>query len=264
MARVRKHLFIDAPLTAAAVGAAALMHSNLPLLAGVGAAVVIHAWATVHPRSSLYLPVCWKLPDDADGCALTFDDGPHPEHTPAVLDALARNSQRATFFIIGENARRHPALLRRIVGEGHGLGLHSHSHSRWFNCWPPSKVRRDLSACADEIAQATGRPAPRLFRPPVGLKNPLVADAVRDLDLVAVTWSGRAWDTGRATAEQILRALARSARRGSIVLMHDGHEPDRPADRAATVLALDRFLPKLALRSRALSARGRSIHLEET
>jgi peptidoglycan/xylan/chitin deacetylase (PgdA/CDA1 family) len=263
---VRKHLLIDVPLTAASVSLAVGLQMNAPLVAGAAVALALHSWATFNPRSSLYLPVHWRLPRYETACALTFDDGPHPEHTPAILDVLARNSQHATFFVIGEHARKHPGLLRRVLDGGHALGLHSHTHSRWFNCWTPRKVRLDLSACADAVAQATGRPAPSLFRPPVGLKNPLVADVVHDLGLTAVTWTHRTWDAARTDPDKIARALSDGARPGAIVLMHDGHEPNRPNARGATVEALSRVLPMLTqrgLRSHALRVLERGIGLDK-
>ena len=170
---MRGHLIVDVPFIAAAVSLIPV-YGWTPLGWLTAAAVGIHAWGVVNPRSSLYMPVWWRLPAPCTGVALTFDDGPHPERTPAVLDLLAQHGQRATFFVIGENVRRYPALVRRIVAEGHALGLHSNSHSWMFNCWPPGRVQRDLECCGAAIADVTGRPAPVLFRPPMGLKNPIV------------------------------------------------------------------------------------------
>jgi peptidoglycan-N-acetylglucosamine deacetylase len=261
---VRNHLYLDVPMAAAAISLSVGLHSNVPLAAIGLASTAIHAWATIHPRSSLYLRVHWRLPAGTSDVALTFDDGPHPETTPAILDALAVHDQRATFFVIGEHVRRHADVLRRIVAAGHSVGLHSDSHSRWFNCWPRGKVQRDLAACAATIADATGAPPPRLFRPPVGLKNPLVGDIARRMGLVAVTWSSRGWDTRTSDVERIADAIGRAARPRSIIMLHDGHEPGRAADRSATVAALRRALPGLAergIRSRALIVSGDGIAL---
>jgi peptidoglycan/xylan/chitin deacetylase (PgdA/CDA1 family) len=250
---IRPHLLVDASLAAAGISLAAAWGPGLPLLA-LGAGVAgLHAWASVNPRASFYLPVTWRLPADETSYALTFDDGPDPEYTPAVLDLLARHGAHATFFVIGEHARRHPQLLRRIRRDGHALGLHSDRHSRWFNCWPAGMVRADLERCRAAIAAATGEPPPRLFRPPVGLKNPLVADAVAALGLVVVTWSARAWDTRGATPAAIAHRLRRAARPRAIVLLHDGHEPAHPRTRAATVDGLAMALPHLPGPSRALA-----------
>jgi peptidoglycan/xylan/chitin deacetylase (PgdA/CDA1 family) len=258
---MRGHLLIDVPFLAAAVSLAPV-YGWTPLAWLTLAATGIHTYGVVNPRSSLYMPVWWRLPAGNDGVALTFDDGPHPERTPAVLDLLARHGQRATFFVIGENVRRHPALVRRILSEGHAIGLHSDRHSWWFNCWPPGRVRRDLERCAASIADATGQPPPRLFRPPVGLKNPMVGFVVGRLGLRTVTWSCRGLDTGRAQAAEVTARLARGLRPRAILALHDGAEPDRPRPGTLCPDALADVLPLMAahgLRSRALVATPRGI-----
>jgi peptidoglycan/xylan/chitin deacetylase (PgdA/CDA1 family) len=258
---MRGHLLVDVPLVAAAVSLAPV-YGLAPLAWVTGAAVGIHAWGVVNPRSSLYLPVWWRLPAGSPHVALTFDDGPHPERTPAVLDLLARHGQQATFFVIGENVRRHPALVRRILAEGHALGLHSDQHSWMFNCWPPGRVRRDLERCADAIATATGQAAPTLFRPPVGLKNPAVGFVCGRLRLCAVTWSCRGLDTGTASIEQVLARLLKGLRPGAILGMHDGAEPTRPRPGTLCPDVLARLLPVLrerGLASRPLARAGRGI-----
>ncbi|MBA3700386.1 MAG: polysaccharide deacetylase family protein [Planctomycetes bacterium] len=258
---MRGHLIVDVPLIAAAVSLAPV-YGLAPLAWITLAATGIHTWGVVNPRSSLYMPVWWRLPKGSDGVALTFDDGPHPERTPAVLDLLAKHGQKATFFLIGENVRRHPALVRRIVDEGHAVGLHSDTHSWWFNCWPPPKLRRDLERCAASISDATGRAAPTLFRPPVGLKNPMVGFVTGRLGLRTVTWSCRALDTGSATVEQVTTRLANGLKPRAILGMHDGAEPDKPRPGTLCVDALARLLPILrerGLTSRALCATQRGI-----
>ena len=253
---VRPHLLIDAALAGATLSVGLACGAGLPLAALGAGTLALHTWASVNPRASFYLRVHWRLPAGETGYALTFDDGPHPEHTPAVLDLLAAHGARATFFVIGAHVRQHAALVRRIRAEGHALGLHSDGHSRWFNCWPTGLVRADLERCRQTLADATGEAPPRLFRPPVGLKNPLVAEVVRDLGLVPVTWSARAWDTGGASAQRIAGRVRRAARPRAIVLLHDGHEPAHVGSRAATVAALALALPQLPSASRALESDG--------
>ena len=249
---MRGHLLVDVPFMAAAISLAPV-YGLAPLAWLSAAAVGIHAWGVVNPRSSLYMPVWWRLPAGSDGVALTFDDGPHPERTPAVLDLLARHGQRATFFVIGENVRRHPALTRRIVDEGHAIGLHSDQHSWLFNCWPPGRVRRDLERCAAAIAEATGRPAPTLFRPPVGLKNPIVGFVTGRMRLRTVTWSCRGLDTGSADVERVTARLLSGLRPRAILGMHDGAEPSRPRPGMLCPEVLGRLLP--VMRERGLVSR---------
>lgn len=255
---MRAHLLMDVPLTALGL-AAWPAYGPAPLLGLAGAASLIHAWGVLDPRSSLYLPVHWRLPRDQQGLALSFDDGPHPEATPRLLDLLAEAGQQATFFLIGVHVRQHGALLRRMHTEGHALALHSDTHSRWFNCWPPGRVRRDLEACAAAIADATGTPPPRLFRPPVGLKNPIVGHVAGQLGLCCLTWSARAADAGTTSAEAILARLRPRIRPRAIICLHDGCEPWRSRDRHQTLRAVETLLPLLAaakLPSRALAVDG--------
>jgi peptidoglycan/xylan/chitin deacetylase (PgdA/CDA1 family) len=247
---MRAHLFIDVPAMAAGISLAPAF-GLLPVAAiGVGVSL-LHTWAVIDRRCWLYMPVMHRLPAGRTGVALTFDDGPHPEVTPRVLDLLAAAGATATFFVIGHHVRAHGPLLRRMIAEGHGLGLHSDTHARTFPCWTPGRVVRDLQANAAAIADATGAAPPTLFRPPMGLKNPFIGEAVRRLGLTTVTWTATARDGGRTTAERATARLLPAVRPRSILVLHDGHEPTRPADRTTCLAVLDRLLPELATRGLA-------------
>jgi peptidoglycan/xylan/chitin deacetylase (PgdA/CDA1 family) len=260
---MRGHLLVDVPMAAAAISLYPA-YGLEPLAWLAGASFLIHTWGVVNPRSSLYLPVHWRLPRGCPGLALTFDDGPDPETTPRILDCLAEHRQQATFFLIGEHVRRHGALVRRMVAEGHAVGLHSFSHSRLVNLWPPWLVQRDLEQCGRAISDACGAPAPRLYRPVVGLKNPVIGFVAGRLQLCAVTWSCRALDTGASDPESVLARLRRGLMARAILVMHDGCEPRRMHDRTVAVTVLRRLLPELRARglsSGALVADGRAIGL---
>jgi peptidoglycan/xylan/chitin deacetylase (PgdA/CDA1 family) len=138
--------------------------------------------------------------------------------------------------------------VRRMVAEGHAVGLHSFSHSRLVNVWPPWLVQRDLEDCARAIADASGQPPPRLYRPVVGLKNPVIGFVAGRLGLCAVTWSCRALDTGAADPDAVTARLRRGLAPRAILVMHDGSEPRRPSDRMVAVAVLRRLLPELAQR----------------
>lgn len=151
---------------------------------------------------------------------LTFDDGPHPTHTPALLDLLAAHSARATFFLIGREAERHPQLVARILREGHTLGNHSWSH--------PQFDRLDLAAQREEI-QRTDRllqgfdGLPRHdFRPPRGvMPRPMVLDCIRRGRRIAY-WSYDSLDYSQRSAEDLIASAHRHPpRAGEILLMHD-------------------------------------------
>ena len=159
-------------------------------------------------------------PRDAATLYLTFDDGPHPQHTPPLLDLLARHGARATFFVIGNQVADHAALLQRIVAEGHRLGNHSFNHPRFADL--------DVDAQLAEIAQADdalapwtgGVPAP--FRPPRGEVSPrLLWHFARTRRRIAY-WSCDSRDYGRGDPAPLVQRLrAYPLRGGDVILMHD-------------------------------------------
>ena len=255
---MRAHLLVDCPLVATAIAGGYV--AGWPVVACcAGISLGVHAWGVLHPRSSLYLPVFSRVTEPGASFALTLDDGPDPEQTPRILDALAAAGARATFFVIGSHVRRHPQVVRRMVAEGHALGLHSDSHSHWFNLWPPGRVAEDLRACGAALAEATGLPPPRLFRPPIGLKNPVVGHVAAQLGLVCVTWTAGGGDTARRSLDQVERRCLPGLRPGGIILLHDGRDPASPRSRPHAVPLVQRLLghaARAALVARALTVVG--------
>jgi peptidoglycan/xylan/chitin deacetylase (PgdA/CDA1 family) len=156
-----------------------------------------------------------------DSVALTFDDGPDPVCTPALLDLLKSRGVRATFFVVGERVRAHPELVRRCQAEGHELGNHSHSHSPWLNFRLRRGMQLEIAACQDAIEATTGR-RPRWYRPPVGLRNPAVHPACAALGLRVVGWQVRSLDKSGRAPDAIAERVLRHVRPGGIVLLHDG------------------------------------------
>jgi peptidoglycan/xylan/chitin deacetylase (PgdA/CDA1 family) len=155
-----------------------------------------------------------------DVVALTFDDGPHAEGTPAVLAELERRGATATFFLVGEQVRRHPALAREIVAAGHEVALHGDRHTLLLR----RRVREladDLDRAATTIAEAAGV-APTLYRPPYGVFSSGALAHVRSRGWRPLLWStwGRDWER-RATPEAIARRATRNLRPGDVVLLHD-------------------------------------------
>ncbi len=183
-------------------------------------------------------------PGDRDCVLLTFDDGPHPEGTPRVLDALRRYGARAVFFIVGSRIERAPHLLARILDEGHLLGNHSHDHASG-RALGFRRYCDDLRRCQDAIEGLTGfRPA--LFRPPLGEMSPWTLLAPRLVGLRPIFWSIDAndWRLREAAevepcADRLNHQLGRRGLR-EIVLMHD--------ERPLTAMLLDQVLPPLVER----------------
>jgi len=199
-------------------------------------------------RWSWGLPILTRLPTPEQTVALTFDDGPSSETTPAVLDALRASDVRATFFVLGEAVDRSPDLLRRIISEGHAVGLHGYRH-RPFVLLRHGQIRDEIQWTREAIRRACPDAAVSPWlRPPYGFKSPGVLWAAHRAGCRLAGWSGDGRDyDGRDYAEEdparVTQNVLRRLRPGAIILLHDG-----PGN-AATVAALPLLL-------RALSERG--------
>lgn len=179
------------------------------------------------------------------GVALTFDDGPHPEGTPAVLEQLARAGSRATFFLVGEQVERDPALARRIAAEGHGLAVHGHRHRCQLRL-SAAAVARDAVRGADAIERATGV-RPDLYRPAYGIFSAGGLPAIRGAGFAPLLWSrwGRDWRSGTGP-ERIAALTTRSPSDGDVILLHDSDAYSEPGCWRGTVAALPMILSALA------------------
>lgn len=150
---------------------------------------------------------------------LTFDDGPDPVGTPAVLDALAAHGATATFFVLLTRARRHPDLVERVCREGHEIGLHGVDHQP-LPRFPYAEARARTASAARELEALTGLPV-RWFRPPYGAQTPLSWLATRRAGLVPVLWGPTTWDWRDVPQDDRVRKAQEGARAGAVVLGHD-------------------------------------------
>ena len=150
---------------------------------------------------------------------LTFDDGPDPVGTPAVLEALAAHGATATFFVLMTRVRAHPDLVARVLAEGHEVGLHGVDH-RPLPHFAYAEARARTAAAARELETATGTPV-RWFRPPYGAQTPLTWLAVRRAGLVPVMWGPTTWDWRDLPQDERVRKAQEGARPGAVVLAHD-------------------------------------------
>lgn len=156
--------------------------------------------------------------------AMTFDDGPHPRHTPILLDMLKARGIRATFYLIGENVVRYPALVRRIVEERHEIGNHTWSHP-FLTQRSPSQVIAELDRTTLAIFEATGK-APRTMRPPYGAMNRRQRLMVhQERKMPTILWSVDPQDWQRPGSSVVARRIISASRAGAIVLAHDIHGP---------------------------------------
>lgn len=154
--------------------------------------------------------------------SITIDDGPDPEITPQVLALLAEHGARATFFCIGERVEQFPQLARACVAQGHAVENHSQRHRYNFALCPPAALRAELQQAQQSIERICGV-APRFFRAPAGLRNPLLDPVLQQLGLQLASWTRRGFDTVNTDAAAVLRRLTAQLDAGDILLLHDGH-----------------------------------------
>ena len=192
--------------------------------------------------------------EGSDGVALTFDDGPHPQGTPAVLESLREAGAGATFFLAGEQVLRYPALTAEIVAAGHRVELHCHRHRNQLRLG--AKALLDDAERAKAAIEEAGGQAIRDYRPPYGIFSAVGLRAIRSRGWRPVLWSqwGRDW-TRQATPASITRRLTADARAGDILLLHDADYYSAPGSWVRTAAALPTILEELerrGLKSRLL------------
>jgi peptidoglycan-N-acetylglucosamine deacetylase len=221
------------------------------LIAGAVAGALAAGY--VLPALAAHLPIlCGPLGIEdhtacGEGYALTFDDGPHHEGTPAVLDILAAAGVSATFFLVGEQVRRNPTLPGEIVAAGHGIALHCDRHRNLLRL-TPRQIRADIDRAQATIEDATGR-AIGLYRPPYGAINPFALRLARSRGWRTLLWSdwGRDWGK-RATPESIARRVTENAGPGAVLLLHDADDYSSEDSWRRMAAALPRVLENMSTR----------------
>jgi peptidoglycan-N-acetylglucosamine deacetylase len=167
--------------------------------------------------------------------ALTYDDGPNDPHTFKLLDVLAKDDVRATFFLIGRYVERRPDIVRDLLKAGHAIGNHTLTHPS-LALTGEVQTRIQLEECQRAVQDATGE-SPRLFRPPFGARQPHTLPITRSLGLAPVMWNVTSWDWKVPPAAKIVETCNRRISGGAVVLMHDGSHLGFGADRWQTVVA---------------------------
>jgi len=168
--------------------------------------------------------------------ALTFDDGPHPRHTPRLLDLLAAKGLRATFFVVGHRVRSFREVLARAAAAGHEIGNHGDHHVP-LSLLPPPLIRRELDVCGRLVEEVTGR-RPRFARPPMGWINDVVLNTMRGMGYEPVIGSIHPQDSRQPGLDVILRRVRRRIEPGAVIILHDGGWRVG-ADRGQTIAAVD-------------------------
>jgi peptidoglycan/xylan/chitin deacetylase (PgdA/CDA1 family) len=220
-------------LAGATASIAAVLHAGpalAPVVPGLGSALGIEHTLLGH-----------------DGVALTFDDGPHPQGTPAVLETLRAHGATATFFLAGEQVEQRPALAAEIVAAGHRVELHCHRHRNHLRL-TPRQFLEDAERAREAIEKASGQ-AIADYRPPYGIFSAATLRTVRRRGWRPVLWSrwGRDW-TRSATPESIASRASAEIQAGDIVLLHDADHYGARGSWVRTAAALPLILAELESR----------------
>jgi peptidoglycan/xylan/chitin deacetylase (PgdA/CDA1 family) len=172
--------------------------------------------------------------------ALTYDDGPNDPHTLKLVDVLAKQGVRATFFMIGRYVKQRPDIARAVAQAGHVIGNHTFTHPLLiFNS--EVQMRAQLVDCHQALQDAIGEHS-NLFRPPFGGRRPVTFKIARELGLRTVMWNVTGYDWNAPPAAVIEKKVAQRVRGGDVILLHDGGHLAMAADRAQTVIATENLI----------------------
>ena len=173
----------------------------------------------------LYPKLTWRIPDATKNLFLTFDDGPVPGPTEFVAETLKATNTRATFFCIGDNIRKHPAIFRTLLEHKHRIGNHTFNH---LNGWRTSRQKylENVQECNAVINAPEGADAVTLFRPPYGR---ITREQIAGLSAFKIImWDVLTMDYRRTLSpERCLRNTIRAAREGSIIVFHDSLKAEK-------------------------------------
>ena len=188
----------------------------------------------------------WQMPS-ASQVYLTFDDGPNPDATPALLDVLARHRVRATFFVIDRHLTHDTApIVRRAAAEGHDIALHS--HTRDLMAMSPERLAATIDAASARLRDLAGVEACNAFRPHGGGRSLAMMNGLRRSGRRLIGWGLFLWDWDwfrKPSPDRLVPRIASRAKPGSIVVLHDGHHKNPRADRRYTIETVDRLVPLL-------------------
>jgi peptidoglycan/xylan/chitin deacetylase (PgdA/CDA1 family) len=204
----------------------------------IGILSTLFAYHGINPRSWFYGKVLSNGNRNHPRIALTFDDGPNEPYTSYVLSTLEQYKIKATFFVIGQNARRYPDVCRRIVTAGNVIGNHSYHHHKSLCLRWGKAIARDIELSRQAIYECTGF-EPKLFRPPHGFRTPWLMRTVRHLGYTVVTWDNMTGDwKANKSAEEIGQTVVQRAKPGGVIVLHDGRDSRPNYNRSQMLQAL--------------------------
>jgi peptidoglycan-N-acetylglucosamine deacetylase len=215
-------------LTVVAVALSAWLLGGVSRWIVPGAIILIYLFllslGVILMRLQFFCPVFFRGACESKQVALTFDDGPDPDSTPALLDLLREKGLPATFFCVGQRVEKFPEIVRRMQAEGHTIGNHTYAHSGFTNFYRTSRLVREISRASDVIEKVTGV-RPEFYRPPVGLSNPNLARAVKRLNMTVVGWQCGLGDRRAKTSGSIVNRILKKITGGGIIALHDQGVP---------------------------------------
>jgi peptidoglycan-N-acetylglucosamine deacetylase len=211
-------------------------------LAGVAvsAAALSAGYQSMAPTGQWYGRTFTSLAHGTKQLALTYDDGPNDPQTLRLLEVLAKQNVRATFFLIGRYVQQRPEIVLEIVKARHVIGNHTFTHPL-LTFKTAAEVRKELSDCRSAIQDAVGEHS-NLFRPPFGGRRPAVLRIARELGLEPIMWNVTGYDWSAPPAVVIEKKVSSQIRGGDVILLHDGGHKQVGADRSQTVLATDHLI----------------------
>lgn len=165
--------------------------------------------------------------------AITFDDGPNPQFTPQVLALLKKYNAKATFFCIGKHIEKYPELFKQIANDKHVIGNHSYSHSNNFGFFSSNKVIKEINTNNNLIVNLLNKEC-KLFRPPFGVTNPAIKNAIKKTGHHVMGWNVRSLDTKIKEPKDILKRITKNLKAGDVILLHDTNK--------RTVVVLEQLL----------------------
>lgn len=171
-------------------------------------------------QSNFYIKTICSAQTNKKQIAISFDDGPAINFTPEILQVLKNENIKATFFCIGKNISGNEKILHQINNEGHVIGNHSYSHHFWFDLFSSKKMLGDM-AFMNEITKETIGLTPKLFRPPYGVTNPNLKNAIIKGNYIPIGWNIRSMDTVINDEEKLLKKITSKIKPGAIILFHD-------------------------------------------
>lgn len=215
-----------------------MLVSSIAAVAALGSA----AYQATAPTGQWYGRAFCGLRRGSKQIALTFDDGPNDPYTLHLLDVLAKNNVRATFFLIGNYVQQRPELAAEIARQGHAIGNHTFTHPLLI-LESSARLRAEIIKTRSAIQDAAGEHS-NLFRPPWGGRRPGTFAVVRETGLDPVMWNVTGYDWSAPSSDYIEQKVTRKIRGGDVVLLHDGSHAAFGADRSKTVEAVKRIIAR--------------------